>query len=324
MAPGSRRIRFILLSFLCLLVKPLDAFAVSKFASKRTRAPYLEATVSSSPKDTLTDNKASGLAVVLVHLGGCLISAIALCSYEDYDCAHLKPNGYLRPQAVRGLGEGYRERIEDWRQGDVIVNSNSDVSLVGIPSYNEVMQQHRRERVPSWDQPVNEQDVRAAVHDIFSALAAVNQLKVIADDYGWEDMQDLLRSPVLTAQMQQACSMLRRASFALSENARNEIGFDWGSCAWRHCGAEADAQESLAELYNLSGILEPFECRFILDIVERSLRDVLAVVPIKYYDQALDSYQPYQFKDAEVEESYSDLELIKYINEFRNPQWDDE
>jgi hypothetical protein len=42
------------------------------------------------------------------------------------------------------------------------------------------------------------------------------------------------------------------------------IGFDWGSCAWRHCGAKADAQEAIAELYSNVGMLEPFECRFIL------------------------------------------------------------
>jgi hypothetical protein len=42
------------------------------------------------------------------------------------------------------------------------------------------------------------------------------------------------------------------------------IGFDWGSCAWRHCGARADAQEAVAELYSNVGMLEPFECRFII------------------------------------------------------------
>jgi hypothetical protein len=42
------------------------------------------------------------------------------------------------------------------------------------------------------------------------------------------------------------------------------IGFDWGSCAWRHCGAKADAQEALAELYSNVGMLEPFECRFVI------------------------------------------------------------
>jgi hypothetical protein len=42
------------------------------------------------------------------------------------------------------------------------------------------------------------------------------------------------------------------------------VGFDWGRCAWRHCGAKADAQEAIAELYSNVGMPEPFECRFII------------------------------------------------------------
>jgi hypothetical protein len=38
------------------------------------------------------------------------------------------------------------------------------------------------------------------------------------------------------------------------------------SCAWRHCGAQADAQEALDELDQLLGVLEPFECIFVLDV----------------------------------------------------------
>lgn len=49
------------------------------------------------------------------------------------------------------------------------------------------------------------------------------------------------------------------------------------SCAWRHCGALADAQEALDELDSLVGVFEPFECLFCLDVVERSFRDILAV-----------------------------------------------
>jgi hypothetical protein len=264
-----------------------------------------------------------GWAVVLLHLGGCLLSAVGMCSYEDYDCRNLKPSLHLRPHAIRGMGEGRAERMQDWRQGDVLVG-DSDTSLIYIPSYNEVMQRHRDERVPSWNRPVRDQDVRAAVTCIFQALSAVNDLKLMADSYRWDDMQSLIRSATLSDTLQHSCSILRRSSFALSQEARNEIGFDWGSCAWRHCGAEADAQEALAELYNLSGVLEPFECRFVLDVIERSLRDIVAVVPIKYYDQALDVYQTYQFKDPEEESSSQDLELLQAINEFRNPQWDDE
>ena len=69
------------------------------------------------------------------------------------------------------------------------------------------------------------------------------------------------------------------------------------SCAWRHCGAEADAQEALAELNNLSGVLEPFECEFIIDIVDRSLRDMIAMIPPIYLQpERVTLYQPYESK----------------------------
>jgi hypothetical protein len=77
----------------------------------------------------------------------------------------------------------------------------------------------------------------------------------------------------------------------------NLIGFDWGSCALRHCGAKADAQEAVAELYSEVGMLEPFEVQFIIDVVERSIRDVLAIIPddIKPHqkDGTLVQYKPY-------------------------------
>ena len=73
---------------------------------------------------------------------------------------------------------------------------------------------------------------------------------------------------------------------------------NYTNCAWRHCGANADAQESLSELYNSVGMLEPFECLFVLDIVERSFRDILTVVPTTYHPvdlkDTLKAYVPYQ------------------------------
>ena len=88
--------------------------------------------------------------------------------------------------------------------------------------------------------------------------------------------------------------ILKNAESYLSVDARNEIGFEWASCSWRHCGALADAQEALDQLDHLVGgqvgdsvasILEPFECLFVLDIVERSLYDILAVIPASLLQQ---------------------------------------
>jgi len=189
-----------------------------------------------------------------------------------------------------------------------------------IRSYNEIMEDHRLLRVPTWrrDTPsfttnykVNnhnkgtasesssqEQEIQKAITSIYNALATLEQIKIEANDYNWNTMKTLLESKALRVDLLDGCSVLRGAVGVLDSDARRDIGFDWGSCAWRHCGASADAQESLAELYNNAGMLEPFECLFTIDIVERSLRDILAVVPNTYHpvdlSKGLKVYVPYQ------------------------------
>jgi len=205
-----------------------------------------------------------------------------------------------------------------------------------IRSYNEIMEEHRLHRIPTWrhDNPSSintiidnnnnmatvsnkassssssaaqslsttsqqqQKEMENSVGSVYRALEVINQLKVEASDYNWDTMKSLLESPILRKDLLEGCSVLRGAVGLLDNDARTEIGFDWGSCAWRHCGANADAQESLAELYNNAGMLEPFECLFTLDIVERSLRDILAVVPTNYHPvelrHNLKAYVPYQ------------------------------
>lgn len=282
----------------------------------------------STQEDSIAASRKRGLETagfeIIAHLSLCLFISIGLCKYEDYDCQALKPSVHLRRQAIKGMGEGYQERQQDWRQGDMIY-TNEDISLIPIQSYNEIMEKHRSQRVPNWDrQASSDSEIRTAVLEIFTALDSVNELKIMADNYDWEEMRLTIRKPSLSSNLEKSCNLLRKSLISLE--ARNEIGFDWGSCAWRHCGAEADAQEALAELYNLIGVLEPFECRFILDVVERSLRDILAVVPTTYYEKPVSEYLPYRIRDLEQskEESTLDEELLTTIEQFRNPQWDDE
>jgi hypothetical protein len=136
------------------------------------------------------------------------------------------------------------------------------------------MLEHRETRVSFWKKDIVLEDVLDATNGILDALASLQDMKLLAEEYEWDDMRIMLRGPTLTINLQQSCSILQQAKDFLSMDARQEIGFDWGSCAWRKCGAQADAQESLAELYNAIGLFEPFECLFTIDIVERSLRDI--------------------------------------------------
>eukprot|EP00978_Attheya_sp_CCMP212_P004607 scaffold10034_cov53-Attheya_sp.AAC.10 len=245
---------------------------------------------------------------VVSHVMKCSVAAMAVCAYEDYDCSTLKPlSGTIRPSvgATRGMGRGSVDRSKDlyeYNYGTVIPG---DVSLREVPSYNEVMEQHRTRTVPQWQRDsehslekngpaiasITRDQVQESVADIFSAVEALHQLQDMANDYQWDEMKTLLRSPVLTSDLENACSCLRGAVDFLDDDARRDIiGFNWGSCAWRHCGAEADAQETLAELYN--------------SLVERSLRDIVAVIPKPLLPRGrpLPSYKPYEPQGGEQNE----------------------
>ena len=157
------------------------------------------------------------------------------------------------------------------------------------------MSQHRDQRVSRWQAlaqegpssapsaGASEGELRRAVTQLYGALDELQDLKVLADDYQWDEMQERLRpsSPVaadavratepgraLPAALECSLDTLRSARYTSArgnvEDMPELVGFDWGSCAWRHCGAKADAQEALAELRNGLGLLEPYECRFVI------------------------------------------------------------
>ena len=338
-----------------------------------------------------------------IYAATCLFGAIIVSTYEDFDVTHTRPSpSTLRlptssiskalstdpapswrnsfnffGAATRGLGWGPSNRgIQSHNDGgtnDVFFEEwygSSAMTLQWKPSYNEIMLQHRLERVPRWNDLKNgEQDVllssqtgtrsskgilsntkrnvvtskeqlQQAVIQLYHSLDELDELKLMADDYMWEEMKYRL-NPTASAESESGYSLPIALEYSMdilksmpsyyaaapddsnsnqinlpNKNIRDIpdlIGFDWGSCAWRHCGAKADAQEAIAELQSSVGMLEPFECRFIIgkcqsvvdyhsssgsiiscsisddtclpfpsiivDIVERSIRDVLVVLP---------------------------------------------
>lgn len=278
--------------------------------------------------------------------------------------------------ATRGMGRGRIDRLDGWYQNTYfgydaneqvhtyttnkatnkfktflhpkhLVNTNNNNNnnaitaqniMRQIPSYNEIMEEHRLHTIPAWRRhnpsPINtnsiqsrQLEVEKAVGSVYRALQMIDKIKLEANDYNWDNMKKLLDTPTLRIDLLDGCSALRGAVGILDNDARTEIGFDWGSCAWRHCGANADAQEALAELYNNAGMLEPFECLFTIDIVERSLRDILAVVPSSYHPVALRTslheYVPYQRQTdtdgyANDEEGSIDTKFVNTLAGLRN------
>ncbi len=279
-----------------------------------------------------------------MYATACVVAAILVSTYEDYDVTHTRPSpSTLRlptvissesipsssswrrsfnfiGAATRGMGWGPSDRdsipssttlvsedtykiysFEDWY-------GTSATTLQWKPSYNEIMLQHRLERVPRWNELGNKQSttststqnnmtptkeqLKQAVLQLHHSLEEIEKLKAMAEDYMWEEMKDHL-SPTpntlairtksdypLPLALEYSMDILKSIASYYSSSSidhstmskrylnmdelPNLIGFDWGSCAWRHCGAKADAQEAIAELYSNVGMLEPFECQFIL------------------------------------------------------------
>ena len=218
---------------------------------------------------------------------------------------------------VRGLASGGRERQAITAAADL-----ESSTYENLPSYNEVMLTHRMDRIPLWNTKEGDKvittrkDVVDSVRSVQLALLRIRDCEELARNYEWDQLIASLNENILRSDLQNACYILKSADTFLSREARDEIGFDWGSCAWRHCGALSDAQEAMDALEYQVGMLEPFECLYCLDVVERSLRDILAVTD-QYHDATLKvpDYIPIQrMSDLSENEDQLDRQDADYMN----------
>ena len=185
-------------------------------------------------------------------IGASLVFAIVLIAWEEVSTTHpLRSELSMEPffgTTVRGLAFGVEERQR------MPLDLEPKISQE-IPSYNEVMLRHRTQRVPTWSQSISREEVERSVRTIQLALLHIVECERLASTYKWENLSKEMGNSVITTQLDEACDILNRASEFLSLDVRSEIGFDFGSCAWRHCGAFADVREAVDELDHLVGIL---------------------------------------------------------------------
>ena len=270
-----------------------------------------------------------------------LALAVAVITWEDITCHSALPSRHRTTYisdahlswgqaTIRGMGFGKQERlllIQQAQDGQSDNNSNNnnnndDNNLSNLRSYNEVLQDHWQIRVPQWRQDAAVVDDQknnnpllstsapadyyaTAIHTLCQCLASLdNELKHNIENYQWPRLRQTLHTAPWS-ELEWAASRLRKVD--------NAVGFDWGSCAWRGhnaCNALADAQEAIDELDYLSGVLEPYEALFCVDIIERSLRDMLVAAPwqwarpedAQYWQTTMDTYVPHRVFDPEQEE----------------------
>lgn len=80
--------------------------------------------------------------------------------------------------------------------------------------------------------------------------------------------------PRLIGELEEAAAILA-SSVALSREARTAIGWQWGACVWRQCGAQADAAQALWKLRANLGMSAPLEAVYYLDVAERAIDEIL-------------------------------------------------
>lgn len=121
---------------------------------------------------------------------------------------------------------------------------------------------------------------RATTSEAFAAVLRVRHAigeadQVIRSERGdWRGAIDALITTACIAELERASTVLASSS-VLSGEARASIGWQWGACGWRSCGAQADASQALCKLRANLGMAEPLEARFYLDVAKRAVDEVL-------------------------------------------------
>lgn len=183
---------------------PLPLFSLSQQQEPSSSSTFSLFPPSSLLKDVVT---------LCGYMFSCLLVAVGVSLYQDYDVSTIKPQGPLRSQALYGMAYSN-------------VNDETENSI--HPAYNDVMQRHRDYRIKMWkrEEATSSLSHDNAVATLVQALQSIQQLKILANNYEWDEMQSLIRTPLFTTKLEEACSVLRKT--ATTPEARDEIGFDWG------------------------------------------------------------------------------------------------
>ena len=136
----------------------------------------------------------------------------------------------------------------------------------------------RRELEAQWralrDHPADLAQTAEAYATVLRVRAAIALAEDLARDQRWADLDAALPLQ-LVREFEAACTVLS-LSAALSADARAAIGFQWGACGWKRCGAQADGAQAICKLRQNLGMIVPIEALFYLDVAKRAVDEVLA------------------------------------------------
>ena len=123
-------------------------------------------------------------------------------------------------------------------------------------------------------EPAGSEQTAAAAERLLRVRLAL----VVAEALAREDARlrelDAAVPAALIGELEAAATILA-SSRVLSHESRAAVGWQWGACGWRQCGAQADASQALWKLRSNLGMLAALEARFYLDVAVRAIDEVL-------------------------------------------------
>ena len=115
----------------------------------------------------------------------------------------------------------------------------------------------------------------AAVLDVRREIGAAAHL---AEEHAgdWQRAIEEVVTQPLVRELEGAATLLA-SSPLLAADSRAAIGWQWGACGWRQCGAQSDAAQAICKLRVNLGMLTPLEARYYLDVAMRAVDEVLFI-----------------------------------------------
>lgn len=189
-------------------------------------------------------------------------------------------NAVCAVDAFAGVGVGALLHLESTRLEAAPVPDELSAAdeLFRLRSQN-AMAPARKELESEW-QKLREQrpapaDVQAAFVTVVRVRDAIAAAVPMAQARQWDTLSRALPATIVP-DMERAATVLA-GSDMLSAEQRSTIGWQWGACGWRHCGAQADAAQALSKLRANCDMLVPLEALFYLDVAKRSVDEIIAV-----------------------------------------------
>ena len=174
--------------------------------------------------------------------------------------------------AIAGLVHGEAERLataprpDELREGDELYRLRSQNELAPRRAALDADWRELRRSPPTREQTAQ------AFEEVVRVRDAIREARALAEAQRWAELGALLPADTVPA-LERAATLLA-ASASLTADQRAAIGWQWGACGWRRCGAQADAAQALSKLRANLGMVVPLEALFYLDVALRSTDEI--------------------------------------------------